>query len=56
MGMTEASANQVCKPTASGKLIAELLTAEVITAHEHGWIVSHDDHGNALRLAKGGLR
>ena len=56
MGMTEASANQVTKPTASGKLIAELLTAEVITAHEHGWIVSHDDHGNALRLAKGGLR
>ena len=56
MGMTEASANQVCKPTATGKLIAELLTAEVITAHEHGWIVSHDDHANALRLAKGGLR
>lgn len=56
MGMTEASANQVCKPTASGKLIAELLAAEVITAHEHGWIVSHDDHGNALRLAACGLR
>ena len=56
MGMTEASASQVTKPTASGKLVAELLTAEVITAHEHGWIVSHDDHGNALRLAKCGLR
>ena len=56
MGMTEASANQLTKPTATGKLIAELLTAEVITAHEHGWIVSHDDHANALRLAKGGLR
>jgi hypothetical protein len=56
MGMTEASANQVCKPTATGKLIAELLTAEVITAHEHGWIVSHDDHANALRLARAGLR
>jgi hypothetical protein len=56
MGMTEATANQLTKPTAAGKLIAELLTAEVITSHEHGWIVTHDEHANALRLAKGGLR
>jgi hypothetical protein len=54
--MSEASANQLTKPTATGKIIAELLTAEVITSHEHGWIVSHDDHANALRLAKCGLR
>ena len=56
MGMTEGSASQLTKPTASGKLIAELLTAEVITAHEHGWIICNDEHANALRLAKGGLR
>jgi hypothetical protein len=55
MGMTEATANQLTKPTATGKLIAELLTAEVITSHEHGWIMTHDEHANALRLAKGGL-
>lgn len=56
MGMTEASANQLTKPTATGKLVAELLTAEIVTSHEHGWIVTHDEHANALRLAKGGLR
>jgi phage/plasmid primase-like uncharacterized protein len=51
-GMSEASAKQVAKPTASGRLICELITASVIRAEEHGWAVIDPVHATAMMIKR----
>ncbi|MFN7195067.1 MAG: hypothetical protein ACK5UV_01085, partial [bacterium] len=51
-GMSEASAKQVAKPTASGRLICELIAASVIRAEEHGWAVIDPVHATAMMVKR----
>ncbi|MFN9970617.1 MAG: hypothetical protein ACK58T_12020, partial [Phycisphaerae bacterium] len=51
-GMSEASAKQVAKPTASGRLICELIAASVIKAEEHGWAVMDPVHATAMMIKR----
>lgn len=51
-GYSDASARQVVKPTATGKLIAELLAAEILTADEHGWIVTDPVQASAMMVRR----
>jgi phage/plasmid primase-like uncharacterized protein len=50
LGMSEPSATQLIKPSATGKLIADLLDAKAIRTHEHGWAICHTSTANMLRL------
>jgi phage/plasmid primase-like uncharacterized protein len=50
--MKETGAEQVCKPSAKGKMIAELLSGEVIEKHSHGWQVVDNLQVQALILRK----
>ena len=50
--LTEASAQRYIKPSATGKPIAELLVAEIIEAHEHGWIVVDPIQAGAMLIRK----
>ena len=52
MGMKESSANMYVKPSAAGKLIADLLTAQIIEAHEHGWVVVDGVQASAMLMRK----
>lgn len=52
-GMKEASASAYVRPSQKGKLIYNLLNAEIITAYEHGWIVSMPETRSAMVLMKG---
>lgn len=52
MGVTEASAKQYIKPSVPGKLICDLLTAQIIDTFEHGWIVVDQIQSSAMLLRK----
>jgi hypothetical protein len=49
---TEASAKLYVKPSATGKLISELLIAEVIEPFEHGWSLVDQVHASAMMMRK----
>ena len=53
LGLSEASARQYTKPSVPGKPISDLLTAQIVEAFEHGWIVIDDAHGSAMMIRKG---
>lgn len=55
MGISEASAKVYCKPSQPNRPISELLLAEMIEAHEHGWIVSNEVQASAMLMRKGTL-
>lgn len=52
MGISEASAKVYIRPSATGRLISELLVAEIIEAYEHGWIVNDDTQASAMLVRK----
>lgn len=52
MGISEASAKVYIRPSATGRLISELLVAEIIEAYEHGWIVIDDTQASAMLVRK----
>ena len=52
LGISEASAATYCKPSATGRLIASLITAEVIEASGHGWIVVCPAHASAMMIRR----
>lgn len=53
-GIGEASAKVYCKPSQTGKPIAELLLGEIIADFEHGWIVADKVQGSSMLLRKAG--
>lgn len=53
LGLSEASARQYTKPSVPGKPISDLLTAQIVEAFEHGWIVIDDAHASAMMIRKG---
>jgi phage/plasmid primase-like uncharacterized protein len=55
MGLTESSARMYIKPSVSGKLIADLLTSEIIAPQNHGWVVMDNDTASALMVQKNGM-
>ena len=52
LGVSEASAKQYIKPSVHGKLICDLLTAQIIDTFEHGWIVVDEVQASAMLLRK----
>jgi phage/plasmid primase-like uncharacterized protein len=52
LDLTEASAKLYVKPSATGKLISELLIAEVIEPFEHGWSLVDQVHASAMMMRK----
>ena len=52
MGLSEASAKNYIKPSANGKLIADLLVAEVISPYSHGWVVVDNIEASAMIMRK----
>lgn len=51
LDVSENTAKQYIKPTAQGKLIAELLNANIIAVFENGWIVCSDVHASAMMMS-----
>lgn len=51
-GLPESTANQYIKPSAKGKLINELLNAEIIKSHENGWVFINDIDISSLMMRK----
>jgi hypothetical protein len=52
LDVSEASAKQYIKPSVPGKPIADLLTAQIIEAFEHGWIVTDQVQSSAMLIRK----
>jgi phage/plasmid primase-like uncharacterized protein len=52
LDVSEASAKQYIKPSVPGKPIADLLTAQIIEAFEHGWIVIDQVQSSAMLIRK----
>ncbi len=52
MQYSEDSAKQYTKPSATGKLIADLLVAEIIEAREHGWVVIDRTQASSMLIRK----
>jgi phage/plasmid primase-like uncharacterized protein len=52
LDVSEASAKQYIKPSVPGKPIADLLTAQIIEAFEHGWIVIDQVQASAMLIRK----
>ncbi len=52
LDLSEASARVYTKPSADGKLIADLLVAEIIESSEHGWIVIDGVQASAMLIRK----
>jgi len=52
LSLSEASARQYIKPSIPGKPIADLLTAEIIEAFEHGWVVVNEAHASSMLMRK----
>lgn len=50
MELTEASASIYVRPSSKGKMIGELLSAQVIEPYEHGWIVLDPVQASAMLL------
>jgi len=53
-GLSEASARQMVKPSATGKFIADLLEAGLIEARDEGWVMADAVVASALMLRKSG--
>ena len=51
-GMKESSAKVYAKPSQSGKPIHDLLVGELISAYEHGWIVTDDANASAMMMRR----
>lgn len=51
-GMKESTVDQIIKPSASGKLISNLLDAQIIRAHEHGWVVIDGLAASIMNMGK----
>lgn len=51
-GMKESSAKVYAKPGNTGKLIGNLLAADIVQAFEHGWTVKSDEIASAWSLAR----
>ena len=54
LGLTEASARQYVKPSATDKLIGALTVAEIIEPKGNGWGVICPEFGSALSIRKNG--
>jgi hypothetical protein len=52
LDVSEASAKQYIKPSVPGKPIADLLTAQIIEAFEHGWIVIDQVQCSSMLIRK----
>ena len=52
LGVKEATAKLYAKPSQSGRPISDLLTGELISAHEHGWIVTDEVNAGAMMMRK----
>jgi putative DNA primase/helicase len=52
LALSKASAKQYIKPSVPGKPIADLLTAQIIEAFEHGWIVIDQVQASAMLIRK----
>jgi len=52
MGFSEESAKVYIKPGSTGKPIADLLTAEIIEAFEHGWVVIDAVQASSMLIRK----
>ena len=52
LALSEASAKQYIKPSVPGKLIADLLMAQIIESFEHGWIVIDNTQASAMLIRK----
>jgi phage/plasmid primase-like uncharacterized protein len=52
MGISEASAKTYIKPSTKGKIIADLLMAEIIESFEHGWVVIDDTQASAMMIRR----
>lgn len=52
MGMSEATAKQYVKPSATGKIIADLLTSNVIRWVENGWVVCETAQADAMMMLR----
>lgn len=50
--ISEASAAVYCKPSATGRMIASLITAEIIEQTDHGWIVIDPGHSSAMMVRR----
>lgn len=55
LGVKESSAKLYAKPSQSGRPISDLLIGEIITVHEHGWIMIDDSQGSAMLMRKNAL-
>lgn len=53
LGIKEESAKLYCKPSQPNRPISEMLLAEIITVHEHGWIVIDQAQAGAMMLRRG---
>jgi hypothetical protein len=51
-GLTEATAKTYAQESKKGRLIYNLLNAEIITASERGWVVSNDVTASAMMLRR----
>jgi phage/plasmid primase-like uncharacterized protein len=54
MGIGEKSAMQYIKPSAVGKLIADLLIAGMIESFDHGWAMVDESQASAMLIRKSG--
>jgi phage/plasmid primase-like uncharacterized protein len=52
LNVSESSAKQYIKPSAPGKPISDLLTAQIIDPFEHGWIVIDQVQSSAMMIRK----
>jgi hypothetical protein len=52
LAISEASAKQYMKASVPGKPIADLLTAQIIEAFEHGWSVVDEVQASAMLIRK----
>jgi hypothetical protein len=52
MGISEASSKVYVRESATGRPIADLLLADVITSSEHGWVVTNDVLASSLMVRK----
>lgn len=51
-GLTESTANTYVKESKKGRLIYNLLNAQIIEAYEHGWIVTDNNTASSLMMMK----
>ena len=54
MGLSPGTAKVYAKAGAPGKMIHDLLSAGIVQAHEHGWIMCNEVHSGALLMARTG--